>query len=78
MISCYCAPNDQKLQEMTAAHKGPSGLGFVGTPTQIIEQLQPIAEVGFDYFFISCGGMPNDFTTIEMLSQEVLPALNKQ
>lgn len=76
MISCYCAPNEQKLQELMATHKSPFRPGFVGTPAQISEQLQPIVETGFDTFFISCGGMPADFTTLEMLSHEVLPALN--
>ena len=77
MIGCYCASNEQKLQEMTTEYRGPFGLGFVGTPAQIVEQLQPIVEVGFDSFFISCRGMPSDLTTVELLSHEVLPALNQ-
>ena len=58
--------------------RGPLVPGFVGTPTQIMEQLQPYIEIGFDYFMISAGGIPYDFTTLEMLTQEVLPALNKE
>ncbi|HZR39279.1 MAG TPA: LLM class flavin-dependent oxidoreductase [Ktedonobacteraceae bacterium] len=76
MISCYCAPTEQKLKELTIMHKGPFGLGFVGTPSQVVEQLQPFVEAGFDYFMIAAGGVPHDFTTLEMLSHEVLPALN--
>jgi alkanesulfonate monooxygenase SsuD/methylene tetrahydromethanopterin reductase-like flavin-dependent oxidoreductase (luciferase family) len=78
MIGCYCAPNEQKLKELTAMHRGPFGLGFVGTPSQIVEQIQPFVEAGFDYFMISAGGFPNDFTSLELLAHEVLPALNKQ
>jgi len=77
MVGCYCAPTEQKLKELTATHKGPFGLGIVGTPSQVVEQLQPFVEAGFDYFMISAGGIPQDFTTLEMLSHEVLPALNK-
>lgn len=77
MIGCYCASNEQKLREMKKEYSGPWGMGFVGTPAQIIEQLQPIVEVGFDSFFISCKGMPNDLTTAELLAHEVLPALNQ-
>jgi alkanesulfonate monooxygenase SsuD/methylene tetrahydromethanopterin reductase-like flavin-dependent oxidoreductase (luciferase family) len=76
MISCACAPNEQQLQTLLAAHKGPVP-SYQGTPAQIIEQLQPIVEAGFDYFMISGAGMPQDFTTLELLAHEVLPALNK-
>jgi len=77
MIGCYCAPTEQKLNELTALHQGTLGKGFVGTPSQIIDQLQPLVEAGFDYFMIRAGGVPHDLTTLEMLCQEVLPALNK-
>jgi alkanesulfonate monooxygenase SsuD/methylene tetrahydromethanopterin reductase-like flavin-dependent oxidoreductase (luciferase family) len=78
MISCHCAPTEQKLKELTANHeKRPFGMDFVGTPAQIVEQLQPVVEAGFDYFMIMAGGFPQDLTTLEMLSHEVLPALNK-
>lgn len=76
-ITCYCAETEQKLKELTAMHDGPFGLGFVGTPSQVVEQLQPFIEAGFDYFMISAGGVPYDLTTLEMLAHEVLPALNK-
>ncbi len=78
MISCYCAENEQKLKELTAMHRGPFGLGFVGTPSQVAEQLHPFVEAGFDYFMVSAGGVPYDFTSLELLAHEVLPALNKQ
>ncbi len=77
MIGIYCAPTEQKVKELTATHKGPFGLGFVGTPTQVVEQLQAYVELGFDYFMVLPGAMMRDFTTLEMLTHEVLPALNK-
>ena len=51
------------------------GEDFVGTPTQIIEQMQQFIELGVDYFMLDCGGFPR-LTTVEMLVNEVLPALN--
>ena len=77
MIGCYCAPTEHKLKELMDEHQGPLGMGFTGAPSQIIDQLQPLVETGFDYFIIRAGGVPKDLTTLEMLSQEVLPALNK-
>jgi alkanesulfonate monooxygenase SsuD/methylene tetrahydromethanopterin reductase-like flavin-dependent oxidoreductase (luciferase family) len=77
MITSYCAPTEQKLKELTAMHTGPFGTGFVGTPTQVVEQLQPFVEAGFDYFMVSAGGLLHDLTSLELLAHEVLPALNK-
>ena len=51
------------------------GEDFVGTPVQIIEQMRPFVELGVDYFLLDCGGFPR-LTTVELLIQEVLPALN--
>ncbi len=48
---------------------------FVGTPSQLIEQMRPFVELGVDYFMLDCGGFPK-LTTVEMLVNEVLPALN--
>jgi alkanesulfonate monooxygenase SsuD/methylene tetrahydromethanopterin reductase-like flavin-dependent oxidoreductase (luciferase family) len=77
MIGCYCAPTEQKLKELMDEHQGPLGMGFTGAPSQMIDQLQPLVETGFDYYIIRTGGVPKDLITLEMLSQEVLPALNK-
>lgn len=78
MIGCYCATTEQKLKELTSKHRGPLGQGFVGSPSQVIEQIQSLVEVGIDYFMIRAGGSPDDLTTLELLAHEVLPALNKK
>jgi hypothetical protein len=49
---------------------------LVGTPAQIIAQLAPFIAAGVDYFLLDCGGCPC-LTTVELLVQEVLPALNR-
>ena len=52
------------------------GEDFVGTPEQILEQMQPFVELGVDYFMLDCGGFP-ELTTLELLISEVLPTLNE-
>jgi alkanesulfonate monooxygenase SsuD/methylene tetrahydromethanopterin reductase-like flavin-dependent oxidoreductase (luciferase family) len=52
------------------------GEDFVGTPGQIIEQMQPFIESGVDYFILDCGGFPR-LTTVELLVNEVLPAIKR-
>ena len=48
---------------------------FVGTPGQLIEQMRPFIAEGVDYFILDCGGFPR-LTTLELLVNQVLPALN--
>lgn len=80
---CVCAPNEQEVAELAAARQLSGGdFGYqvgedlVGTPRQIIEQMQPFIDLGVDYFMLDCGGFPK-LTTVEMLVHEVLPALNR-
>jgi len=77
---CVCAPTAAGVTDLAAERLqlGPGfgyqvGEDFVGTPAQIIEQMQPFVELGVDYFMLDCGGFPR-LTTVEMLAQEVLPA----
>jgi alkanesulfonate monooxygenase SsuD/methylene tetrahydromethanopterin reductase-like flavin-dependent oxidoreductase (luciferase family) len=77
MVSCYCAPTEQEVQEGTAKPRRPLGLDMVGTPAQVVEQLQAFQEIGFDYFMIAARDFPHQLTTVELLAHEVLPALNR-
>ena len=79
---CICAPTVAGIAELAAARarRGAEythqiGEDFVGTPTQVIAQMRPFVELGVDYFMLDCGGFPR-LTTVELLIQEVLPALN--
>jgi alkanesulfonate monooxygenase SsuD/methylene tetrahydromethanopterin reductase-like flavin-dependent oxidoreductase (luciferase family) len=81
---CVCAPTEPEVASL-AAERGQllgeeygyqAGEDFVGTPAQIIEQMQPFIALGVDYFLLDCGGFPR-LTTVEMLAHEVLPALNR-
>ena len=49
--------------------------GFGGTPQQLIEQMRLFIGLGVDYFMLDCRGFPK-LTTLELLINEVLPALN--
>lgn len=51
---------------------GPRGL--IGTPEQIIEQIRTFNALGVDYFMLNDGGFP-DLTSLELLVNEVIPAL---
>ncbi len=80
---CLCAPTEAAIAEFAAERlrRGAAaayrvGEDFVGTPTQVIAQMRPFVELGVDYFMLDCGGFPQ-LTTVELLIQEVLPALNR-
>jgi alkanesulfonate monooxygenase SsuD/methylene tetrahydromethanopterin reductase-like flavin-dependent oxidoreductase (luciferase family) len=78
---CVCSPTEAGVAKLAAGRRQMMGVDtydgdFVGTPAQIIEQMQPFVELGVDYFMLDCGGFPR-LTTVEMLVNEVLPALNR-
>jgi alkanesulfonate monooxygenase SsuD/methylene tetrahydromethanopterin reductase-like flavin-dependent oxidoreductase (luciferase family) len=70
---CLCAPTESEVKALLQQEGRPAPV-FCGTPAQVIEQLRPFIDLGVDYFMFSCGGFPR-LTTLEMLVQEVLPAL---
>jgi len=78
MVSCYCAPTGQGVKADMAKLRRPFGLDIVGTPAQVVEQFQSFQEIGFDYYMIAARDFPHNLTTLELLSHEVLPALNKE
>lgn len=75
---CACAPTQEEAETLAAGRFSSTSaedFGFVGTPNQIVEQMRPFINLGVDYFIFDCGGFPN-LTTLEVLIDEVLPALN--
>ena len=48
--------------------------GFIGTPAEVIEQLEAYIALGFDYFMLCSPKFP-DPTSIELLKSEVIPVL---
>jgi alkanesulfonate monooxygenase SsuD/methylene tetrahydromethanopterin reductase-like flavin-dependent oxidoreductase (luciferase family) len=78
---CVCAPTEAEARDL-ATHRGSGhvvyepGEDFAGTPAQVIEQMRPFIDLGVDTFLLDCGGFPR-LTTVEMLIDQVLPALNR-
>jgi alkanesulfonate monooxygenase SsuD/methylene tetrahydromethanopterin reductase-like flavin-dependent oxidoreductase (luciferase family) len=56
--------------------KWTSQNAFVGTPQQVIEQMQPFVEAGVTYFVCEVQGLP-DPDVIGMVLEEVLPKVKK-
>lgn len=71
---CLCAPTEVAVEAINR-HNIPPGPNFIGTPTQVVEQLRPFIDLGVDYFMFTNQGFP-DQTTLYMLINEVLPRLN--
>ena len=76
---CICMPTQAEARahrRRALQPKPEEDFDFVGTPGQIIEQMQPFIDLGVSSFMLDCGGFPN-LTTLELLINEVLPALNQ-
>jgi len=74
---CVCAPTEQEVASMVEQRPQlQPGEDFIGTPRQLLEQMQPFVELGVDTFILDCSGFPS-LTTATMLVNEVLPALNR-
>jgi alkanesulfonate monooxygenase SsuD/methylene tetrahydromethanopterin reductase-like flavin-dependent oxidoreductase (luciferase family) len=75
---CICAPTQQAAESIAGDRYNTDSVDdfdFVGTPQHIIAQMRPFIDMGVDYFMLDCGGFP-DLTTLELIVNEVLPALN--
>jgi alkanesulfonate monooxygenase SsuD/methylene tetrahydromethanopterin reductase-like flavin-dependent oxidoreductase (luciferase family) len=75
-LGCYCAPTEAELTQIIGNKQVNPNWSLTGTPTQIVEQLQPFIDLGFDHFIIDTSDFPN-MTTLQMLAHEVLPLLNR-
>src|SRR5262249_54823637 len=73
-----CAPTPAGAGALTDGRwdgDDPDDVGVAGRPHEGGEQMDPLIGLGMDYFMLDCGGFPR-LTTLELLIQEVLPALN--
>jgi alkanesulfonate monooxygenase SsuD/methylene tetrahydromethanopterin reductase-like flavin-dependent oxidoreductase (luciferase family) len=76
---CACAPTHEEAVKLIAgwlSDDDPDDFDFVGTPAELIEQMRPFIDLGVDYFMLDCGGFPA-LGTLELLIDEVIPALNR-
>lgn len=74
---CVCAPTEKEAEELLGKPLAEFNHGLGGTPEQLIEKMGKFIELGVDYFMLSAVGFPN-LTTLEMLVNEVMPALNSK
>ncbi len=72
---CICSATEAKVRERNEKQIS-TDQGFIGTPGQVIEQMQQFIDVGVNYFMLNCLDFPN-LTTLELLVNEVLPTLNQ-
>jgi alkanesulfonate monooxygenase SsuD/methylene tetrahydromethanopterin reductase-like flavin-dependent oxidoreductase (luciferase family) len=75
---CVCASTQGEAEAIARdlfVDNDPDNVDFVGTPQQLVAQMRPFIDLGVDYFMLDCGGFPR-LTTLELLVNEVLPALN--
>jgi alkanesulfonate monooxygenase SsuD/methylene tetrahydromethanopterin reductase-like flavin-dependent oxidoreductase (luciferase family) len=77
---CICMPTQAEAERIAGTryntHAEDDDFDFVGTPQHILEQMKPFIDLGVSAFMVDCGGFPN-LTTLELLIDEVLPALNR-
>jgi alkanesulfonate monooxygenase SsuD/methylene tetrahydromethanopterin reductase-like flavin-dependent oxidoreductase (luciferase family) len=75
---CICMPTQAEAERLAGERYNTDpeeDFDFVGTPQQLIEQMQPFIDLGVSSFMVDCGGFPN-LTTLGLLVNEVLPVLN--
>jgi alkanesulfonate monooxygenase SsuD/methylene tetrahydromethanopterin reductase-like flavin-dependent oxidoreductase (luciferase family) len=76
---CACAATREQAValagDLYSAENPGDDFGFVGTPGQVIAQIQPFIELGVETFMLDCGGFP-DLGAIDLLVREVIPAVN--
>ncbi len=75
---CFCVENEAELQRLNADNITAEN-ALVGTPQQVIEQIQSFIELGVDHFELA---LPFDHpmlrNCLELLANEVLPAFNHE
>jgi alkanesulfonate monooxygenase SsuD/methylene tetrahydromethanopterin reductase-like flavin-dependent oxidoreductase (luciferase family) len=73
-----CAPSRDEIERFAGDRylTEEDDFSFVGTPQQVTQQLQSFIDMGVKWLMVDCGGFPN-LTTLNMLVQEVIPALKR-
>ena len=64
---CVCVATEKEARTL-------EGRGLLGTPDQIVKQLQAYVDAGITYFMLGNRSI-SDMTTVELLAKEVLPAI---
>jgi alkanesulfonate monooxygenase SsuD/methylene tetrahydromethanopterin reductase-like flavin-dependent oxidoreductase (luciferase family) len=70
---CSCARTEEQAITQAGRRYGKEP-GLIGTPQQIVKQMQPYIELGVERFEVGCCGFP-DLSSLKLFISEVLPAL---
>lgn len=76
---CVCRPTQAEARRTggTRYNAHPEDdFDFVGVPRQMIGQMRAFIDAGVTAFLVDCGGWPQ-LTTLELLVNEVIPALKE-
>jgi alkanesulfonate monooxygenase SsuD/methylene tetrahydromethanopterin reductase-like flavin-dependent oxidoreductase (luciferase family) len=73
---CVCAPDEAGVQKQLD-DRGPRPGGITGTAEQVKDTLRQFIALGVDYFILGTPSMP-DFTTLETLLGDVVPAIQAE
>jgi alkanesulfonate monooxygenase SsuD/methylene tetrahydromethanopterin reductase-like flavin-dependent oxidoreductase (luciferase family) len=78
---CVCAPTEAQVARLAGVRleRGEelayeAGEDVIGTPDEVLAQLEAFIALGVEAFILDCGGFP-DLTTAETLIGEVMPRL---
>ena len=66
---CVCVASEKEAGAL-------QGRGLLGTPEQIVEQLQAYVQLGIQCFMLGSRSL-SDMTTVELLAREVLPNIKR-
>jgi alkanesulfonate monooxygenase SsuD/methylene tetrahydromethanopterin reductase-like flavin-dependent oxidoreductase (luciferase family) len=73
---CLCVENEAELQRLNADNITAES-ALVGTPQQVIEQIQSFIELGVDHFELA-SPFTHPLRCYELLANEVLPAFKRE
>jgi alkanesulfonate monooxygenase SsuD/methylene tetrahydromethanopterin reductase-like flavin-dependent oxidoreductase (luciferase family) len=74
---CACAPTYDEAVDLAGdrwSADDDEDFGFLGTPDQVLEQMEVFVALGVDTFMCDCAGFPGE-TTLRTLVSEVIPRL---
>lgn len=74
---CACAPTHDEAVDLAGdrwSADDDEDFGFLGTPDQVLEQMDAFVALGVDTFMFDCAGFPGT-TTLRTLISEVIPRL---
>ena len=76
---CACAATQQAAEELAGdrfSAQDDADFGFVGTPRQIVAQMQRFIDLGMDTFILDCQDFPK-LDGLQRLINEVIPAVKE-